>query len=88
MFIAAPRDWGNIVRDRRVELGLTQEELGARVGRARQWIVRFESGHARSANLESLMRLLDALDLGADVSPLDSEDPDHVLAADGEPKRP
>ncbi|WP_454296195.1 helix-turn-helix domain-containing protein [Salana multivorans] len=67
MLVTTPRDWGNIVRDRRAELGLTQEELAERIGRARQWVVRFESGHAGSASLESLTRVLDALGLYATV---------------------
>ncbi|GAA1789517.1 hypothetical protein GCM10009748_25300 [Agromyces lapidis] len=78
MFVGTPRDWGNVVRERRVELGITQGELAERVGRARQWVVRFESGHAGSASVDSLTKLLDALDLYVDVNAT-SEDPDPMF---------
>lgn len=67
MLISTPRDWGNVVRDRRNQLGLTQEELAERVGRARQWVVRFESGYAGSASIDNLMKILDALELYVEV---------------------
>lgn len=78
MFVGTSRDWGNVVRDRRLELGMTQEQLAERVGRARQWIVRFESGHSGSASIDSLGRLLDVLELYVDVNPTD-EDPDPMF---------
>ncbi|BDZ55407.1 helix-turn-helix domain-containing protein [Agromyces marinus] len=78
MFVSTARDWGNIVRDRRIELGMTQEELADRIGRARQWVVRFESGHAGSASIGNLISLLDALDLYAEVS-ASGEDPDPMF---------
>ncbi len=78
MFVSTAQDWGNVVRDRRTELGLTQEDLAVRVGRARQWVVRFESGHAGSASIDNLIGLLDALDLHAEVERSD-EDPDPIL---------
>ncbi|HET6300203.1 helix-turn-helix transcriptional regulator [Microbacterium sp.] len=81
MFVATARDWGNIVRDRRVELGMTQQELAERVGRARQWVVRFESGHAGSASIADLIRLLDALDLYVEVDAIE-EDPDPMFLSE------
>lgn len=80
MLVSTSRDWGNIVRDRRVELGLTQAELAERVGRARQWIVRFESGHAGSASVESLLLLLDVLELAVQVDATDDEAEPILLA--------
>ena len=77
MFISTPRDWGNIVRDRRAQLGMTQQQLAERVGRARQWVVRFESGHAGSASVDNLAKILDALDLNVEVNATDG--PDEVL---------
>jgi len=74
MYVGTSRDWGNIVRDRRTDLGLTQAEVAARIGMARQWVVRFESGHAGSASLDSLVKLLDALALDVRVDPLDGDD--------------
>lgn len=80
MFVTTTRDWGNIVRDRRTDLGLSQEALAERIGKARQWVVRFESGHAGSASLESLGTVLDALDLDVRVeAPEDRGDPDPMF---------
>ena len=67
MLVNVSRDWANIIRDRRSDLGLTQADLAQRIGRARQWVVRFESGHAGSASVDSLMAVLNALDLYATV---------------------
>lgn len=78
MFVNTSRDWGNLVRDRRSDLGMTQGELAERVGRARQWVVRFESGHAGSASIDSLIRLLDVLELNVEVDSAD-EDPDPMF---------
>jgi transcriptional regulator with XRE-family HTH domain len=41
---------------------MTQQQLAERSGTARSWIARVESGH-RNAELEQLLRLLNALDL-------------------------
>ncbi|QAY73713.1 XRE family transcriptional regulator [Agromyces protaetiae] len=79
MFVGTARDWGNIVRDRRTDLGMTQAELAERIGKARQWVVRFESGHAGSASVDSLVELLEALALDVRVDPLDLEDPDPMF---------
>ena len=75
MFVTTTRDWGNIVRDRRRDLGMSQALLADRIGKARQWVVRFESGHAGSASLDSLLALLDVLglDLRVDAAPEDSD---------------
>ena len=71
MLVNVSHDWANIVRDRRSDLGLTQADLAQRIGRARQWVVRFESGHAGSASVDSLMAVLNALDLYAEVDTAD-----------------
>lgn len=81
MYISIPRDWSNVVRDRRTDLKMTQGELAARVGKARQWVVRFESGHAGSANIDSLTRLLAVLELNVNVDVTD-EDPDPMFMLD------
>lgn len=67
MLVNTSHDWANMVRDRRADLGLTQADLAQRIGRARQWVVRFESGHSGSASVDSLMAVLNALDLYAEV---------------------
>ncbi|WP_417562275.1 helix-turn-helix transcriptional regulator [Microbacterium sp.] len=73
MIVSTAADWGNVVRDRRIELGLTQAELARRVGRARQWVVRFESGFAGSASVDSLLAVLDILDLYVEVGETDED---------------
>lgn len=78
MLVGTVRDWANVVRDRRTELGMTQEQLAERVGRARQWIVRFESGSAGSASVASLMNVLDVLDLAVAIEET-AEDPDPMF---------
>lgn len=37
-------DLANLVRERRKELGMTQEQLAAAVGKARSWVLRIERG--------------------------------------------
>lgn len=68
MLAVTPADWGNIVRDRRIDLGLSQGALGEKVGMSRQWIVRFENGNAAVATIDHITRLADALDLDIDVT--------------------
>jgi len=67
MLAVTPTDWGNIMRDRRIELGLSQGSLGERIGMSRQWIVRFENGNAGVATIEHVTRLANALDLDVEV---------------------
>ncbi|MBH0023040.1 helix-turn-helix transcriptional regulator [Salinibacterium sp. SWN248] len=50
------------IREKRRELGLTQQELANRVGVARQWVVKIESGKTR-IDLEALLRTLVLLEL-------------------------
>ena len=78
MLVNSARDWGNVVRDRRMELRMTQEDLAAIVGKTRQWIIRFETGHAGSASIYSLRKLLDALGLYVEVN-AELEDPDTMF---------
>lgn len=81
MFVSTVRDWSNIVRDRRVALGMTQEELAEKVGRTRQWVIRFETGHAGSASLADLLNVLDTLELDVEVTAetVDEIDPDPLF---------
>lgn len=53
---------GRIVRERRMELGMTQERLAAAAGINRSYIGDIERG-ARNAALTTLAKLADALDL-------------------------
>jgi HTH-type transcriptional regulator/antitoxin HipB len=67
MRLRTPKDVGALIRQRRLDLGLTQLELAERVGVSRQWIVDVERGKSR-AELGLVLRALEALDvrLGAD----------------------
>jgi transcriptional regulator with XRE-family HTH domain len=50
------------------ELHITQEELAARMGRHREAITRLLSASGSNPTLETLMELLDALGLRADIT--------------------
>lgn len=52
--------YGIILRDRRKELGITQNELAERVGTARSYISRVERGET-DMQLSSFFRIADAL---------------------------
>lgn len=67
-------DLGRMIRDRRLELGYTQQQLAERVGVARQWIVKVEKGKSR-AEIEPLLHTLFQLDLELRV--------DHAAPTDG-----
>ena len=57
-----PLELGLRARERRRELGLSQAELGQRIGVGRQWIVAMESGKSR-AELGLVLRAISALEL-------------------------
>lgn len=62
---AAPnfqRALGAAVKDRRLELGLTQEQLSLRAGLHQRWISNVETG-VRNPSYASLRRLADGLGL-------------------------
>lgn len=61
-FDAKARAWyyGEVLRDRRKALGLTQKELAERVGRNRTYINRIEKGET-DLQLSSFFRIADAL---------------------------
>ena len=61
-FNAKARAWyyGEILRDRRKQLGLTQKELAEQVGRERTYINRIEKGET-DLQLSSFFRIADAL---------------------------
>lgn len=58
-------------RARRVELGLSQAGLAARARVSRQWVSEFEGGK-ETAELGLVLRLIDALDLRLQLSPVGS----------------
>ena len=62
MIIRSVKDLGALIRDRRKELGLSQEELAAQVGVRRLWVGQFEAGKA-TAHVGLVMRTLRVLNL-------------------------
>lgn len=62
MLFRTPIDLGFAIRDRRRRLHLRQEELAARVGVSRKWIIDVEKGKPR-AEIGLVLRTLDALGL-------------------------
>jgi transcriptional regulator with XRE-family HTH domain len=69
MIADRPRDWANIVRDRRMELGLSQAELAQRIGLSRQWVVRFENGAGTDvAQLTTVLDVVAALRLDPELN--------------------
>lgn len=69
MNIRTPLDMGLLIRERRRELGLSQQELADQVRVSRQWIVEVEKGKARAEVglvLQTLNVLGVALRVGAD----------------------
>ena len=65
-FDAKARAWyyGEILRERRKELGMTQKELAERVGRERTYINRIERGET-DLQLSSFIRIAEALSCSA-----------------------
>jgi HTH-type transcriptional regulator/antitoxin HipB len=62
MNIRAAKDLGALIRDRRNELGFTQQELADKTGVSRVWLVALEKGKA-SAQLDLVLRTLRQLGL-------------------------
>ena len=73
---------GDIIRDARLRAGLSQTELGERVGRDRTQIARWER-HAVAPSLETLRELVQACgyDLSLRLEPLDRSDDDVLRSA-------
>ena len=72
-FDAKAQAWyyGELLRERRKELGMTQKELADQIGRERTYINRIEKGET-DLQLSSFLRIADALGitLRLDVSPV------------------
>jgi HTH-type transcriptional regulator/antitoxin HipB len=62
MKVRTPIDFGSAIRDCRRRLKLGQDELAARVGVSRKWIIDVEKGKPR-AEIGLVLRTLDALGL-------------------------
>lgn len=72
MIVRNTADLGLVIRERRVELKLSQEQLADRAGVGRQWIVDIEKGKPR-AQVGLLLATLRALDLRLSVAPVSVE---------------
>jgi HTH-type transcriptional regulator / antitoxin HipB len=64
--VRTPEDLARIVRERRRELGLSQEDLAGVIGVHRMFVSQLESGK-RSMRLESVLRLVQALGLDIEL---------------------
>jgi HTH-type transcriptional regulator/antitoxin HipB len=67
MQLRAPIDIGAAIRDRRRRLFLGQDELAARVGVSRKWIIDIEKGKPRAA-MGLVLRTLAALGLRLSIT--------------------
>jgi HTH-type transcriptional regulator/antitoxin HipB len=66
MNVRAAKDLGALIRDRRNELGLTQQDLADKTGVSRVWVVALEKGKP-SAQLELVLRTLHQLGMAISV---------------------
>ena len=65
--VARPRDFGDLIAERREELGVSQEALAERLGFARSYLSELESGKT-TVQLTRLFRTLRALGVSIEVS--------------------
>jgi HTH-type transcriptional regulator/antitoxin HipB len=63
-----PKDIGTIVRQARIDAGLTQEGLATKIGASRYWVAEFERGKTR-AELGLALKALRALHLILTIAP-------------------
>lgn len=81
MRVRTPNELGLRIRERRLESGLDQAALAAKVGVSRQWIVEIEKGKPR-AEIGLVMRALNALGLEVWVGDPPAEDGPRPLVVD------
>lgn len=67
MRMNSAEDFGNLVRERRQQLQLSQQEVADRAGVDRSWLSTVERGHPR-AELGKVLRLVRALDMSLDLT--------------------
>lgn len=79
--VTRPDDLGVALREARRAENITQAELAQMVSISRQWLSTFETGRIASARLDTVMRLIAALDVSVTLSrptppaPVDDEEP-------------
>lgn len=62
------REIGRAIRDRRLDLGLTQSMLSLMTGVSRRYLVSLEMGESPGVRMDMLFRVLNALDMTLDFS--------------------
>jgi transcriptional regulator with XRE-family HTH domain len=70
MRFLTPKDLGALARDARIGAGMTQAQLGEKIGASRFWVAEFERGKSR-AELGLTLKALRALELVLTVEPKD-----------------
>lgn len=88
MHVRTATDLGALVRDRRTDLGWSQELLASKVGVSRLWIVQLEKGK-RTVQLSLALRTLKELGLALDanaIPPLAADEIDLDLIISGAPR--
>lgn len=79
--VTRPDDLGVALREARRAEGISQAELARIVGVSRPWLSTFETGRIASARLDTVMRIIAALDVSVTLSrptppaPVDDEEP-------------
>ncbi len=79
--VTRPDDLGVALRNARRAEGITQAELAQLVGVSRPWLSSFEVGRITSVRLDTVMRIIAALDVSVTLSrpappaPVDDEEP-------------
>ena len=66
MLITGPRELGELVRDQRKRLGVSQQALARIVGVSRHWVIALERGNA-GAELGLVLKALAAVGLRVDA---------------------
>lgn len=83
MRLASIADIAAAVRGRRVDLGLSQGDLAEQAGVSRRWVNQFEAGGRTTAEIGTILRVLDALGLDLQVEAAPGETDDSEPAACG-----
>ena len=68
MLTSHPTEVGAVVRQRRIDLSMSQTELAEKIGTTRQWMSRFEKGNA-DVSLSRALAILRELDMTVDLRP-------------------
>ncbi len=65
--VSSSRAIGRIVKEQRVEAGLTQKKLAKKAGVSERLVISLELGDATGIRLDKLMQVLSALDLSLGI---------------------